>query len=134
MTTRIGLWIDHRKAVLVSLEAKTHQVRTIESNADRHAGHTVGADHATVPDRQLRLADDIKDRHFEGELKQFYDEVVGCLGDAERILILGPGEAKGELKARLEHAGLGKRVVAVEASDKLTDHQLVSVVRDRLQS
>jgi hypothetical protein len=31
-----------------------------------------------------------------------YDEVISVLRNAESILLFGPGEAKGELKRRLE--------------------------------
>ena len=46
-----------------------------------------------------------------------------------RILILGPGEAKGELVKRLEDKGLKERLVGVETVDKLTDPQIAANVR-----
>ena len=39
------------------------------------------------------------------------------------------GEAKGELKQRLEKDRLGRRIVGVETSGKMTDKQIVAVVR-----
>ena len=39
---------------------------------------------------------------------------------------MGPGEAKGELKARLERRGLGARIVGVETVDKMTDRQIAA--------
>jgi hypothetical protein len=39
---------------------------------------------------------------FTGHLNSYYDAVLMCLRDAESILIIGPGEAKGELKDRLD--------------------------------
>jgi hypothetical protein len=45
-------------------------------------------------------------------------------------LIIGPGEAKGELKTRLEHGGLGARIVGVETVDKMTDRQIAARVRE----
>ena len=50
--------------------------------------------------------------------------------DAEEILILGPGEAKGELKKRLARENLGGRIVGIEAADKMTDPQIVAKVRE----
>jgi hypothetical protein len=55
---------------------------------------------------------------------------VSRIRDADSILIFGPGEAKGELKARLEKDKLGGRVVGIETSDKMTDPQIVAKVRD----
>jgi hypothetical protein len=55
--------------------------------------------------------------------------LIAAMRDAESILIFGPGEAKGELKERLERNYLGGRIVAVEAVDKMTDRQIAAKVR-----
>jgi hypothetical protein len=50
--------------------------------------------------------------------------------NAESLVILGPGEAKGELRKRLVKNKLGGRVAAVETADKMTDRQIVAKVRE----
>jgi hypothetical protein len=59
--------------------------------------------------------------------------VISHLRGAEAILLLGPGEAKGELEKRLTSKGLGGRIVGVETVDKITDHQIVARVRQHYQ-
>ena len=59
----------------------------------------------------------------------YYDAVIACIRDAESILIFGPGEAKDELKERLEENNLGGRVVGIETVDKMTDRQIAAKVR-----
>jgi hypothetical protein len=76
-------------------------------------------------------ADDMQDRRFTGHLNKYYDKVITCIGDAESILIFGPGEAKGELEKRLERKGLSGRIVAIETVDKMTDRQIAAKVRQR---
>jgi len=44
------------------------------------------------------------------------------------ILLLGPGEAKLELKHHLEREGLGERVVGVDTVDKMTDRQIAAKI------
>ena len=51
------------------------------------------------------------------------------LRDAEFILIFGPGEAKGELRKRLEKSKLGGRIAGVETVDKMTDRQIAAKIR-----
>jgi hypothetical protein len=75
-------------------------------------------------------ADDVRQRELTGDLNSFYDEMISCILAAESILILGPGEAKSELKKRLEKDNLSSRIVGIETSDKMTDPQLVALVRD----
>jgi hypothetical protein len=48
---------------------------------------------------------------------------------AESILIFGPGEAKGELKERLERKNLGGSILGIETVDKMTDRQIAAKVR-----
>jgi len=129
---RVGLWIDHRKAVIVTLSDEGEATTVVESNVEKHvrySGHTPsGLSHESRPG----TGEDTRERHFEGQLNHYYDEVVAHIRDAEAILIFGPGEGKGELKARLEHGGLGARVVGVETVDKMTDRQIAAKVRERV--
>ncbi len=119
MKTGVGLWIDHKKAVIVFVAGKDAEIKRISSNIEKHHRQSGVA----TP------ADDVRQREFMGHLNSFYDEVVSRIRDAESILILGPGEAKGELKKRLEKDNLSRRIIRIETSDKMTDPQLVAFVR-----
>jgi hypothetical protein len=44
------------------------------------------------------------------------------------ILILGPGEAKGEFIRRIKSKKLGGSIVELETADKMTDRQLAAKV------
>jgi len=59
--------------------------------------------------------------------------VISYIRDAESILIFGPGEAKGELEKRLAAQGLGKRIVGIETTDKMTDGQIAAKVREHFR-
>jgi hypothetical protein len=74
-------------------------------------------------------ADDSREREYSGQLVRYYDEIISYLRGAGAILILGPGEAKGELKKRFEKDQSDTRAVAVETADKMTGPQLVALVR-----
>lgn len=123
MKSNVGLWIDHRKAVIVSLTGKEEEIQEIPSDMEKHVRFSGGAQEASVEDQ--------RDRKFTGDLHKYYDKVVSCIRDADSILILGPGEAKGELKTCLESEALGDRVVGIETVDKMTDRQLAAKVRER---
>ncbi len=122
MKSNVGLWLDHRKAVIVSLRDKGEEIHEIPSHAEKHARIPGGEREAP--------AEDQRDRRFKEHIHKYYDEVVSCIRNADSILILGPGEAKVELKARLEIEALGSRVVGIEAVDKMTDNQIAAKVRE----
>jgi hypothetical protein len=126
MARQVGLWIDHRESILVIVTGEGEETKRITSNMEKHVRFSGGA--------QVSSEEDIRDNKFAGHLSKYYDEVITSIGDADSILIFGPGEAKGELEKRLEHKGLGGRVVGVETVDKMTDRQIASRVQQRFEN
>jgi hypothetical protein len=129
MRTKVGLWLDHRKALIVAITDKGEEIRLIISKVEKQLGRPGGKRSTTSYESQLVPADDSRQKTFTGHLNIYYDAVIGCVGDAESILIFGPGEAKSELKKRLERNKLGGRIVGVETMDKMTDNQIAAKVR-----
>jgi stalled ribosome rescue protein Dom34 len=123
MKKAIGLWIDHRETIIVILTDEGEETRRLESNMEKHVRFSGGA--------QADTAEDMRDRRFTNHLNKYYDEVIAHIREADSILIFGPGEAKGELKKRLESEELGGRIVGVETVDKMTDRQIAAKVRQR---
>jgi len=130
MNIKAGVWIDHRKAVIVLLSAKGEEMLEIASNIEKHPGRSEGGRPTAPYEAQLVKADDSRERKFAGELNQYYTEVTSAFGTVEALLIFGPGEAKGELKRFLEHAKRETIIVAVETADKMTDRQIAAKVRE----
>jgi len=130
MKTIVGVWVDHRKAVIAAISDKREQTRVIESNVEKQPGRFAGVRSTTPYESQKVPADDSRERELTSHLHAYYDEVIAAIRDGESILIFGPGEAKGELKKRLERERLGGRIVAVETVDKMTDRQIAAKVRE----
>jgi hypothetical protein len=128
----VGLWIDHRKAVIVAILGEGKEiVLTMKSYLEPHVRFSAGS-RSKTPHLSVELtAEDQRDRRFAQQLSTYYDEVISHIREAEEILVFGPGEAKGELEKRLESTGLGGRIVGVEAVDKMTDRQIAAKVRQR---
>jgi hypothetical protein len=133
MNTTAGLWIDHRKAVIAIVSAEGEKTMEIKSNVEKQPGRFEGV-RSTVPyEPQQVQADDTREREFTSHLNQYYAEVIAAVGDAESILIFGPGEAKGELKKRFEHAKRGRHTIAIETADKMSGRQIAAKVREYVQ-
>ena len=118
MTKEIGLWIDHKQAVIVSSLEQDEDVKRISSRIDKGSSGS---------------SEDTHDRHIENQQNEFYDEVIEHLGNATAILIMGPGEAKTELQKRLEIQGVGESIVTVKSADNLTDNQVAAEVRQHFK-
>jgi len=129
MILKVGLWIDHKKAVIVDITETGEETTEITSEVEKQLRRSGDSPlQGSYEPRQVP-ADDSRQRTFTGHLNSYYDAVIACIGDAGPILILGPGQAKHELKERLEKNSLGSRIVGIETVDKMTDHQITAKVR-----
>ena len=129
MSTKAGLWIDHKKAIVVLIKATGEEMIQISSNAEKQLRRTGSTPLQGNFESQQVPADGSRQRIFTGQLNAYYDEVIACIRYAESILIFGPGVAKGELKKRLAVKNLGDRISGVETVDNMTDPQIVAKVR-----
>ena len=129
MSTKVGLWIDHRQAVVVSMTEQGEKIEEIGSGVEkqlqRAGDRPLEGDYEAV---QVP-ADDRRQRDFTKHLNIYYAAVITAIRDAESILIFGPGEAKGELKEQLEKNHLGGHIVDIETVDKMTNPQIAAKVR-----
>lgn len=127
----IGLWIDHRKTVIVTIENETAMTREIKSNMEKHVKFSSGTRSKAPQKPQGSTAEDTRDRQFGNHLGRYYEGIVSIIRDAEAIWIFGPGEAKIELQNCLKREGLGEHIVGIETVDKMSDQQISSKVQGR---
>jgi len=131
MKTKVGLWMDHRKAVIVVVSDKGEEIKLIVSKVEKQLRRSGGSPLKGSYEALQVPADDSHEREFTGHLNIYYDAIIACIRDAEAILIFGPGEAKGELEKRLGSKELSGRIIGIETVDKMTDRQIAAKVRQR---
>ncbi len=128
MKKQAGLWIDHRKAVIVMISETGEEIKEITSDMEKHVRFTGG----TASDDGS--TEDVRDRQFGNHLNSFYDQVIAVIRQADSIQIFGPGEAKGELAKRLEREGLKACILSIDTVDKMTNRQVAAKVREHFQA
>jgi hypothetical protein len=129
MKRKVGLWIDHRNAIIVFLAGEEEEIQLVRSNVEKQIQRAAGSRSGGPFESQAVPSDDRQQRAFTGHLNTYYSEVISYIRNAESILIFGPGESKGELKKHLEREGFGGRIVGIETTDKMTDPQITAKVR-----
>jgi len=125
MKKEIGLWIDHREAVIVVRTDKDEKITRIKSDVQKQIRFPGGS-----RKDGLQTTEALRDKRLEKHLGKYFDEIIAHIRDAELIQIFGPGEAKSELAKRLEDGGLKARIVEMETMDKMTDNQIAAKVRE----
>jgi hypothetical protein len=129
MGTNVGVWIDHRKALVVVLTENGEEIKQIVSDVEKQIRRSGDSPLKGAYESQLVPADDSRQRSFTGDLKVYYDEVIASIRGAESLYLFGPGEAKNELNERLTEQHLGGRVIGIETMDKLTNREIAAQVR-----
>lgn len=125
MKKNIGLWIDHREAVIVVISDKGEQTTRIKSDAEKQIRFAGGS-----RKDGLQTTEAIRGKKLDTQLGKYIDDVIAHIRDAEIIQIFGPGEAKDELVKRLEKDEPKQRIVEIETMDKMTDNQIAAKVRE----
>jgi hypothetical protein len=110
MKTGAGVWIDHRKAVVVIITGTSEEMWEIASDS----------------------SEDKSDRRFNGHLHKYYDEVVASLRDADAILIFGWADAKAELEERLAQEAVHGDVVHLEPPPRMMERRMGPGTRRRV--
>ncbi len=131
-----GIWIDHKQAILVSIEEGGQPVvEHIKSKAEGHFRPSGGWKAGGTSVAQSVSNEHTADERRRHQFHTFYQTVVEAIGKADKIFIFGPGEAKSELAREIENVkGAHERIAALEASDKLTDNEVVAKVKSFFSS
>lgn len=125
-----GLWIDHSKAIVVKITDKVEETELITSDVEKQLRRTGDSILKGSFESRIVPADDSQQKAHTGHLNIYYDEIIAFIRDTESILIFGPGEAKGELKKRLEEKNLGNLISSIETADNMTEGQIEAKVRE----
>jgi len=121
MTTHHAiLWIDHNSARMLALD--------VEGTSFHELGHVHSHDEKTHPKKF--------GGHRHPADARFVSDVEALLARCDFAVVVGPGAAKDELVAHLEHtrSPLRKKIVAVSPIDRETDGELAAHAREVFRS
>jgi stalled ribosome rescue protein Dom34 len=110
------VWIDHSEAKIFYVDSAAADKVIVPSHATGHHLHhkanTTGSGHHGVD-------------------KEFFKRVIAALTNAADILVVGPANAKSELKNYMVEfePKLASHIVGVESLDHPSDRQLVALAR-----
>lgn len=121
---KIGLWIDHRKAHILTLNEDHVDMETLEAELQGRP-RVKGGSRSNKPFGPQDVVDEGKlQRKYEANLKQFYKEVAAKVKYADRIYIFGPGQAKHEMAKHLDEKKDNLRIMGIEKADSMTESEM----------
>jgi len=128
---KVGIWIDHREAIIVRLDGDEATVDAFESNVEPKTKAAGGARSKTPYGPQDVAAGGRRSRRQAMQLAQYYQEVVDRVRDAGALLLFGPGGAKQELLSAIERSHHHNTTATeIATTDHLTQPQMVAFVKE----
>jgi hypothetical protein len=129
MGIKVGLWIDHKKAIIVSISDKGEEIKQVISKVEKQTRRSGDAPLKGPFDSYQVPPDNKRQKAYTSHLNIYYDFVIAAIRDAEAIFIFGPGEAKVELKKRILKKNFAGQIKGVESADKMTERQFALKAR-----
>ena len=139
MKRYVGIWIDRKKAVIVTRrepersyeEDERITVAEISSDTERKVRLAGGSRTRNRPwgPQEVTVDSKIESRQKQ-QLKKYYHQIIELIKDADKIMIMGPGEAKLELKKEMgKSKNFISKIAGVYTRDKMTANQVSAEVK-----
>ena len=127
----IGIWLDKDKAYIVRLNGESENLETLPSNLEHFKVH--GGSGTRLKGGPQDVVQD--SRYLEREkhqLRNYFNELINQVQDADTLAIIGPAETRLKLKKEIDthHRNLSKRISQVAVSDSMTPNQIKAYFRD----
>lgn len=131
-THRYGIWIDHRKAILLHVNgAGGLEEETLDSGLGTRTRYSGEETNKTGLFRQTLNRERSEQARQNLEYRKFVRAVIANIKRPSSLLILGPGDARHELQREIERRkSLAGVAVENRAADKMRIAQLRRTVKD----
>lgn len=124
----IGVWLDKKKALIVSIENDMETVKIIHSDMDNY--NVKSSRHIGGP---KEIVKDVK--YLEREKHQFktyFKDITQEIKNADALVVFGPAETYEKFTKELEenYKTISEKIKGIRKADSMTDNQVVAWVRD----
>ena len=125
----IGIWIDHRHAIIIGFENGQQRIEELKSDIKSRYHFSGG-----FRSRKISFTEVAKekkaDEKYKNKLNLYYMKIINKIKDADHIFVIGPGEAPKELQKEIECIKYLKgKVKGIMPADKLTKKQVAAIFR-----
>jgi hypothetical protein len=130
MGKKLGIWLDHEKAYLISLEGEQVHVETVQSKYEtrvRYEGE--GKNFRRVSGQMMHLMKKRQERQ-KHQIKDYFNDIINRFREVDSLYIFGPAKAGKELAKVVEkNKRLKELPLRIEKADHMTENQIVARVR-----
>ena len=133
MEKQVGIWIDTKKAIIVTLDGqKEEKITEIDSEVENSVYHNKEGNKGTFSGSHHSDSETKFDNRKKEQMDYYLEAVIDYIKKSDYLYIFGPGETKIKLeqKIRDEKSLSTINLKAVETTDSMTLNQIVAQVKD----
>lgn len=133
MEKQVGIWIDSKKAIIVTLDGqKEEKITEIDSEIENSVYHNKEGDKGTFSGEHHSDNETKFDNRKKEQMNYFLKSVLFYIKGSDYLYLIGPGETKIKLEQKIhDDKSLEKiNLKAVETTDSMTLNEIVAQVRD----
>jgi hypothetical protein len=125
MEKQVGIWIDTKKAKIVTLSGDQKHLKIIDSEIETRERIEGESKHfGRFGDAYLDF-EKSKEQKIKKQAKDFFKLIVKEISTCDAIVIFGPAGMKHELEKEIKNDHqLSSKLKAVVAADSMTDNQI----------
>ena len=133
MEKQVGIWIDSKKAIIVTLEGqKEEKITEIDSEIENSVHHNKEGDKGTFSGSHHGDSETKFDNRKKQQIDYFLKSVLFYVKGSDYLYIFGPADTKIKLEQKIrDDKSLEKiHLKAVETTDSMTLNEIVAHVKD----
>lgn len=131
MKKQTGIWIDSKKAVIVTLEDGKEAVSEIQSDIENSVYHDKEGDKGSFFGGQHIDSQKTFDERKKHQINNYLKDVISTVNESDELYIFGPAETKTKLQQKIngEKSTIASKLKSVETADSMTSNQIIAQVK-----
>ncbi|HSN47222.1 MAG TPA: hypothetical protein VLR29_00535 [Flavobacterium sp.] len=133
MEKQVGIWIDSKKAIIVTLDGqKEEKITEIDSEVENSVYHNKEGNKGTFSGDHHSDSETKFDNRKKEQIDYFIKSVLFYVKGSDYLYLFGPGETKIKMEQKIrDDKSLEKiNLKAVETADSMTLNEIVAQVKD----
>ncbi|UFH36362.1 hypothetical protein [Flavobacterium acetivorans] len=131
MKKQTGIWIDSKKAIIVTLNDGKEFICEVQSDLENKVYHDKEGDKGSFQGNQHINNDKTFEERKKHQMNTYLNDVISTVNGSDELYVFGPAETKTKLQQKIidSKSNNVEKLKSVETADNMTQNQIVAKVK-----
>lgn len=131
MKKQTGIWIDSKKAIIVTLNGGKEMISEIQSDLENKVYHDKEGNKGSFISHQHINSDKTFEERKKHQMNAYLNDVLSTVNGSDELYVFGPAETKTKLQHKIFESKSNnvEKLKSVETADNMTQNQIVAKVK-----